>query len=67
MISFFKDSRIHALGLTQILNWGVLFYTPALLSKPLALKLNVSLLEIYAGFTVTQIVYGLSATLCHLG
>jgi hypothetical protein len=59
----FKDLRIHALGVTQILNWGVLFYTPALLSKPLALKLNVSLAEIYAGFTLTLLVSGLTATI----
>lgn len=55
-----QSPPVHALGITQILNWGILFYTPALLSKPIALDTGFSLAFVYGaclGFTERLTLY----------
>ncbi|MGC1817461.1 MAG: MFS transporter, partial [Casimicrobiaceae bacterium] len=50
-----------ALGITQIVSWGTLFYTIAVLGPPMAKALGVPEVGLYGSFTAGLLVSGLLA------
>lgn len=52
---------VTVLGIAQIIAWGTLFYTPAILGPPLCAELGVALTWFYGSFTAGLAVSGLLA------
>lgn len=52
---------VSALGITQIVAWGSLYYTIAVLAGPMAQGLGVSLATVYGAFSASLVVSGLCA------
>ena len=50
---------VPALGLAQILSWGSLFYSIAVLAEPMRRSLGLSGVEVFAGFSVALGISGL--------
>ena len=50
---------VSALGITQIISWGAIFYGISVLAKPMAAELGWSLTFIFAGFSVSLLVAGI--------
>jgi hypothetical protein len=50
---------VTALGITQIISWGAIFYGISVLAKPMAAELGWSLTFIFAGFSVSLLVAGI--------
>ncbi|MCA0318695.1 MAG: MFS transporter [Proteobacteria bacterium] len=50
---------VTALGLTQIISWGTIFYGISVLAKPMAQELGWSMTFVFAGFSVSLLVGGI--------
>ena len=48
-----------ALGIAQIVSWGSLFYSIAVLAEPLGAELHLSRVQVFAGFSVALAISGL--------
>ena len=51
--------RLSALGFAQIINWGVLYYTLALIGQHIVAETGWSNAFVYSGFAVATLVTGL--------
>jgi len=50
---------VPALGIAQILSWGSLFYSIAVLAEPMRVSLGLSSVEVFAGFSLALGISGL--------
>jgi hypothetical protein len=48
-----------ALGIAQIVSWGSLFYSIAVLAEPMGAELHLTRVEVFAGFSVALAISGL--------
>ena len=55
--------RLSALGFAQILNWGILYYTLALIGPHIVAEMEWTDAFVYSGFAVATLVTGLFSTL----
>lgn len=53
---------VSALGLTQIIGYGTLYYSFSILAPGMAADLGLSLAEVFGVFSVSLFIGGLSAT-----
>ena len=48
-----------ALGIAQIVSWGSLFYSIAVLAEPMGAGLHLTRVEVFAGFSIALAISGL--------
>ena len=48
-----------ALGIAQIVSWGSLFYSIAVLAQPIGAELHLSRVQVFAGFSIALAISGL--------
>jgi hypothetical protein len=48
-----------ALGIAQIVSWGSLFYSIAVLAQPMGAELHLSRVQVFAGFSLALVISGL--------
>lgn len=56
-----RAAVVTALGITQIISWGTIYYTISVLAKPMARDLGFSLTFIFLGFSLMLLLGGLLA------
>ena len=52
---------ISTLGITQIISWGTLYYSIAVLAKPIQMELGFSEFQVFGAFTAALFLSGLAA------